>query len=96
MAKPSQFHRAVERYLAGEGSAPLASAYGVTPGTMRRWLRSAGVEIRPKGSDPKLPLNKRLEAKHMAAQGLKREYIAAVMGVCLTTLRGYLKREELE
>src|SRR3989304_959534 len=40
---------AVELYAEGKGCEEVALAYGVTSGTVLRWVREAGIEVRPAG-----------------------------------------------
>jgi hypothetical protein len=45
----TQLHEMAAAYVAGEGTKSLAARYGVTDGTVARYLREAGIELRPAG-----------------------------------------------
>jgi len=43
---------AVARYLAGESAADVAVDFGISRGTVRRWVLEAGHDMRPRGAAP--------------------------------------------
>lgn len=48
-ATASQAAEAVEMYKMGYGCEDVAAAFSVTSGAVLRWVREAGLEVRPKG-----------------------------------------------
>lgn len=81
----------VAAYEAGEPSTKICKRYGVSSGTVVRYLKAAGVSIRVKVTPRLVSLEVRARIIELHQQGNKRAYIAAVLGLGESTVSHYLK-----
>lgn len=81
----------VAAYEAGEPSTKICKRYGVSSGTVVRYLKNAGVKVRGKIAPRLVSVEVRARIIELHNEGNKRAYIAAVLGLGESTVSHYLK-----
>lgn len=91
MTKTIDMTEIIKRYEAGESSTILAKALGVAPSTLCNRLARAGLKLRGKGPNPVFDEAKLSKLIEMYKAGDKLVYIAAVLGVSVTSCSIHLR-----